>query len=225
MSRDIGVNTDPLDVEVYIENGLIKGRIVMNNSVVSVVTNEEKEVDEHILNKYFGHVFLLDHSIPCNNEPIVKHNIKFDIISNDDYEYFDFMSYAKRNNLSMTRRQIYNHYIRSGTELHTYLHNTDKFYDILLTAKEKLMDKVIIILADPQYVTIEYYYNNKTFDNYDIVASINNNMYSCVFIKSTCYDSLIDLIEQHKCPWYICVANYINQNVFTTYTTEEPMFK
>ena len=185
MSRSIGINTDPLDVEMYIENGLIKGRIITKEHCFKHSAEEQSiiehidhgVIEQHILNKYFGSIFLLNYDVPCNATKIIKHDINTSISFNDDYEYFDFMMYAKQNNISGTRRQIYNHYTRSNIDLKPYDHNTNKFYDILLTAKEMMLEKIIIPLANPNYQTIEYYYNDKSFENYDLIASIDNNMY------------------------------------------------
>ena len=37
MSKDVATNTDPLDVEIYVENGLIKGRIITSINATPII--------------------------------------------------------------------------------------------------------------------------------------------------------------------------------------------
>ena len=239
MSKSIGINTDPLDVEIYVENGLIKGRIVtLNNEIIQITATAQStnviEKQDTILNKIFTNVYSFQTPV-FNTFATTNYNIETNIQFSDRFEYFDYMKYSFKYDIYNNKAYIYNHYSTNNSN-ETYpiddcKPNTSDIINVLMTAKEKLMAKILIIFSQtPQYQTIEKYFNEDVFEDYYMVASgisCDGSIlkYDSVMITSQCYDDLIDLICNNKAPWYIHMANYMNSNIFNTKILDNNLFK
>lgn len=242
MSKSVGINTDPLDVEIYVENGLIKGRIIMSgtnnsnnsNNISNVEIDIVEEKSENILTKIFTNIYSFTNPI-FNTFDVTIYDVNLDIQFSDRYEYFDFMIYAEKYKIYDIRTKVYNHYSTNNSGIIIQNNNlkpdTSDIINVLMTARERMMNKVLIILKNtPQYDVIDKYHCNDVFIDYDIIASVTQNngaiiCYNALLIHNTCYDELIELMNNSKAPWYIHIANYIDTNIFTTMITDEPIFK
>lgn len=239
MSRSIGINTDPLEVEIYVENGLIKGRIVtlesnIVNNVLNNIVNIVDEKQENILTKIFTNVHSFTKPV-FNTFDVTNYNIKLDMQFSDRYEYFDFITYANKYNIHDIRSRVYNHYSTNNGNIvfqsDDSKPDTSDIINILMTARERMMDKFLIIFTNtPQYNVIDKYHHDDIFNDYDMIASVTQIngailCYNAIMINSVCYDELIESMSSGKAPWYIHVANYMDNNIFKTMITEEPIFK
>lgn len=236
MYKSIGINTEPLDVEIYIENGLIKGRIVTlnNENIITSTIKQVEEKNDSILNNIFTNVYSFQ-TPEFNTFITTNYNIETNIQFSDRFEYFDYMKYALLHGIQNNKAYIYNHYSTNNSK-ETYRVDDIKPYtndiiNILMTAREKMMPQILIVFSKtPQFKIIDKYYKEDVFDDYNMVASgmsydgtILN--YDSVFIKEICYDELIELMCSNTAPWYIHMANYMNTNIFNTKILENHLFK
>lgn len=233
MSKSIGVNTDPLEVEMYIENGLIKGRIISTTIKNQIENTPIIDIEENILTKLFTHIYSIPQS-PLTNFTITNYNNNIVVSFNDRFEYFDFMSYAQKYNIYMNRQDTYNHYCTHNNNIILKIDeknmSTDHFLNIIMTAKERMMPQILIILGTiPHYNIIEQYEKEDIFMDYNMIVSTKTHKniiidYNALIIKNKCYDELITMISENMMLWRICIANYTNLHIFETFITEQPIF-
>ena len=191
MYNTIGVNTDPLTVQLYFdENNSIKWKIIFksynseinnalidNNSTTIIQTNEP-----HILNKICNKIYIINGKIEypfkytnqlLQNNEIIDNNIQ----TNDtNFDSFDYIKYNQITKQQLTKKQAWKQYIKSNINLSLTIIDIsyiNALINILNIGISKNYTELLIIIDDntPNISNINYLYNNLTKYEY-ITASL-----------------------------------------------------
>lgn len=241
MSNDIGVNTDPLKVEIYVENGLIKGRIEMDNDYESVIKPipvvlhvEEEEKELHIVNQLFKHIYTYSKTHYSNNILNLDDSslpIEFNF---NRYETFDYIIYKKEFNLQGNRRDIWNIYQQSSKEFIPDSNYTKENNSIIKMLENAIMNDYneILLIFDLAVANVNNLkmYKNKINEEYEyinakILYSGKIDSLKSVIIKKSCYNDLLKMLMEHNKSWQLILAIYIDTNIFETLKIDNPIFE
>ena len=164
MSRDIGTNTDPLDVEIYIEDGLIKGRIIMNNK--EMIVEEPKDIvvkTNHLLNDCCINITIINPKRGYDFQHETE-MLKFDDneqLITINYQSFDYRIFSKLTGIENNRQQLWMFYQNAEKQIKQQLitmSSLEMSYlsamrNIILNAQNNQYDEVLIILTDLQVIS------------------------------------------------------------------------
>lgn len=247
MSRNIGTNTEPLKVETYIENGLIKGRIVIddhiqytsNEPISVIIQNNEQEInEEHIVEKLCKNIYLFECSnLPYYNYKTLEYFDHNSLNIDNHYETFDYINYCKQNNISMSRHETWNHYQQSNMpfiidNLDMERTNNGIMIDIINDAIDHDYDEILIVVNNGKYISnnIKKYMNDIKNDVYElitakmIISGPINNIKSLI-IRKAYYNDIKSLLTQYNKTWNMSLVVFSELNFFETVFLDDPLFE
>ena len=246
MSQDIGTNTDPLSVEIYIENGLIKGRIIMdmNLSLSLPLTSSSSYIDNKVENIYVkcSKIYTINSTFRYDftyiNMPLIKSDKIMNNVDNK-YENFNYIEYMIKYKLIDSRRNIYNNYCINKLPLDIdYEYNisfTSALIKILTNARENNNSEFLIIFNNARPILSNINIYNISSSNYEFVEAkiivspkyIGHTIigFNNMTIRKECYDELLENLSLFKCSWEICLVNYIDKYLFETVILENNLFE
>jgi len=239
MSKDVATNTDPLDVEIYVENGLIKGRIITSINATPIIVCDTP-INNTIISR--SHIYtintLRDYDFTFTNvQLITPDNIK--TLLNDKYENFNYIDYMIQHDVIGPRRNVYNHYCRNKLSI-TIDNEYETSYIIALIkvlnlARENTQSEIMIIFLNSYPILSNINKYNIAIDDYEftssrmIVSPIHNLDtiigFNNITIKSVCYEDLIESLSTFSSTWKICLLNYIDKHPFETLMLDYNLFE
>ena len=218
--NSIGVNTDPMSVQLYFdENNAIKWKIVFKNEISSEIKYELnnssnssnnnqvleiKNISEHLINKLFPNIYIINgknmYQFKYNNIELLNednHIIQKEI----DYTNFDYIKYNRLIGESLVKNISWKHYmknIKKNTNIDIKLNDIEiseinALINILNNAISLNYAQILIIFND---ITINYKnlsWLEKNITNYDI---INSDILLLKFIDNNQIDKKITSIGQ-----------------------------
>lgn len=194
--NSIGVNTDPMSVQLYFdENNAIKWKIVFkneldteikyeqnNSKVLDIKNNLEGNTKEHLINKLYSNIYIINgknmYQFKYNNIELL--NDDNNIIKKEiDYTNFDYIKYNRLIGECLTKNVSWKHYmknIKKNTNIDIKLNDIDlseinALINILNNAISLNYTKILIIFND---ITINFKnlsWLEKKIDTYDIINS------------------------------------------------------
>ena len=218
--NSIGVNTDPMSVQLYFdENNAIKWKIVFKNDIGSEIKYElnnssnnnnnnqvleQNNILEHLINKLFPNIYIIN----CSNMYQFKYN-NIELLNDDnniiqkeiDYTNFDYIKYNRLIGESLVKNISWKHYmknIKKNTNIDIKLNDIEiseinALINIINNSISLNYAKTLIIFND---ITVNYKnlsWLEKNNDNYDI---INSDILLLKFIDNNKTDKKITLIGQ-----------------------------
>jgi hypothetical protein len=250
MGKDIGTNTDPMDVEIYIENGLIKGRIIMsNNDQFKITSTESHTIDEevqHILNSCCDQIFIInpkrDYSFIYVAEMLSM--VEGIATKNINYNNFDYRLYGQITGINNTREQLWSMYLNDDTNVHeqiSLINSIELSYinamiNIIQNAKNYQYPEIIILINDKQVSASNI---NKFIDEKNdielslssfIITSYNLNNFDLIIdissfiIKEKMYDILLTKLLKYNSSMFMCLIELIDENYFDVHKLNNQLF-
>jgi hypothetical protein len=240
MSKSVGTNTDPLTVEIYVENGLIKGRIQMDEPICKPIIECNIKTDN--IEIQCEQIYTINSN--CNYN-FIHTNIPLTIVNNsekilnDKYEYFHYIEYMKQYNIIGSRREIYNHYCRNKSNIMILDYDLNASYTnallkILNLAKNNNRSEIMIIFDQRNIMFSNIHKYNSSIKDYDFINAkiilspiyVSNHIADIqnITIRSECYDELISSLSLNNA-WIMCFLNYIEKHLFEVLILDYNLFE
>lgn len=234
---DAETNTDPLTVQIYIDDeGRIKGNIIMEETKEILQKQQTNALYiPSIVSEVFKNIYIIN---ARNNYNFLYEKVPL-IISSETSKKIttNFTNYDYSKNLNgITRENIWNNYMQTSTIDYNYLTTAEisyinAFSTIILTAKQKNLDEVFIIIDDHtlNLTTVsEYQSIQNTFEieNAKIILSsykVNNNLLTKItslILRKDLYDKLLTKLHTKEMTIFMCLVNLIHENYFLVHKLE-----
>lgn len=235
MSRSIGINTEPLDIHLYID---IEGRIRWKYS--DNITHTNEQYSETISNKpdkktYIETIFpnmykISEYLLDCQTSNIVSNH--------NNYVAFDYLEYKKIYVNGIDRKNLWDHYIKNNSNDFLNYHLESRYIDglinILKDAITKNYKEILISFKNEinlvnvnkyEMCKNEYEYSQNMIvfcDSLNVNTIFNINS---VLLRNEAIIEFLDLIKQYKYTWRMAIINYIDNNYFNVTMSDIKLFE
>lgn len=230
MSRDVGVNTEPLNVQIYISNdGRICWRIddikISNNSNISPSTVVETIEEKHLINEHFDNIFMINckklygfinMSIPVEGIIVQPPTIT--------YETFDYILFCMQHE-QMAKESAWRMFI-GGTECIVNYSNEMGYINAIIKTIDIAIGKsyknCFIIFNDdmPSMATIHQIVNDESDD---LTLTVIGESYgykkqfksiNALIINELIYDDFTNFLKEQIRTWRMAILSYVERNYF-----------